>query len=59
MRFYQAYVDGTGRQFELRNTREEAQKDLAKLYEICGLREEAGGVLYDPNRRIGIAVIII
>jgi hypothetical protein len=56
MNFYQAqYHDGT---FGItRKTREEAQRDLVKAgYEVCGLREEKG-ILFDPNRNIGVAVI--
>lgn len=58
MWFYQAHFhDGTFG--KLRSTREEAQKDLAKAgYEICGLREE-NGLLYDPNRNIGVAEVHI
>ena len=58
MDFYQAqYHDGTfGR---LRDSRDEAQRDLIKAgYEICGLREERG-ILFDPNRNIGVAVVRI
>lgn len=59
MYFYQAqYHDGTFGQ--LRDTREGAQKDLARAgYEICGLREYHGGVLHDPNRNIGVATVRI
>lgn len=58
MDFYQAqYHDGTfGR---LRDSRDEAQRDLVKAgYEVCGLREERG-LLYDPNRNIGVAIVRI
>lgn len=58
MYFYQArYHDGTFG--KLRDTRDEAQRDLAKAgYEICGLREERG-ILFDPNRNIGVAEVRI
>jgi hypothetical protein len=58
MTFYQArYHDGTFG--ELRDTRDEAQRDLAKAgYEICGLRED-NGILHDPNRNICVAIITI
>ena len=56
MTFYQArYHDGTFG--KLRDTRDEAQYDLKKAgYEICGLREERG-LLFDPNRNIGVAIV--
>lgn len=64
MQFYQAHgINPDGSKFwcNLRDTPEQALKDLKnRFYEVCAMRSDNGDYpLYDPNRRIGIAVIDI
>ena len=57
MWFYQAYVNGSGRQFELRSTQQEAVDDLKAKYE-CTLVDH-GGLLFDNEKNMGVAHIHI
>lgn len=57
MIFYQAYVMGSGRSFELRSKQEDAVKDLTDRYD-CKLTDERNcGVLFDKEKNMGVTYI--